>query len=41
LITAGALVLVLAAALGPAAIMSDKPKTGDERRRARVPISWA
>ena len=31
LITVGALVLVVAAALGPAAIAGDKPKTGDER----------
>jgi hypothetical protein len=31
LITVGALVLVIAAALGPAAIAGGKPKTGDER----------
>ena len=31
LVTVGALVLVLAAAFGPAAIAGDKPKTDDER----------
>ena len=31
LCTIGALVLVIAAALGPAAIAGGKPKTGDER----------
>ena len=30
-VTVGALILVVAAALGPAALAGDKPKTGNER----------